>query len=58
MKYVITKEVNGFNYWIQEIKIGNRLWNGLMDNAKIFPSEYEVENYRFINNIKGVIQKL
>lgn len=59
MKYVITKEVNGFNYWIQEIQVEekfDRVWNGLVDNARVFSQDWAANAYLLRHKIKGLIQ--
>jgi hypothetical protein len=61
MKYVITKEVKGCRYWIQEISINDgfdRVWNGLIDNARVFSQDWSANAYLLRWNIRGVIQKI
>lgn len=51
MKYIITKDVRSFTYYLQEYK-GERFWSGLKDNAKKFDKEWLAGSYKLMYKIK------
>jgi hypothetical protein len=57
MKYLIHKQVNNCNYWIQEYR-SKAVWNGVKDNAKEFDREHLAHAYMLLNKIRDGETKL
>lgn len=59
--FIITENIKGFNYFLQERKsklygYTEHVWNGLVDNAKKFTTKIEAITYKGKYNIIGEIK--